>query len=65
MEIGKDLIAKLGLLFEINNRVLDTEEWGEEDLLITRNVIRGYKHGKGWNSRPAGPPDRRHTPSHS
>jgi len=40
-EIGKDVIAELGLLFGIDNREADVEERSEENLSITPNVIRG------------------------
>ena len=41
VEIVKDFIAELGLLFEIDNRQADVEERSEEDLSITPNAIRG------------------------
>jgi hypothetical protein len=35
VEIGKDFIAKLRLLFEFDNRMTDTKEWSEENLSMT------------------------------
>ena len=38
VEIGKDLIAELGLLFKADNRQADVEERSEENLSITVRV---------------------------
>ena len=44
MEIGKDFIAELGLLFEIDNREADVEQRSEENLSITPNYSEACEH---------------------
>lgn len=41
VEIEKHLIAKLRLLVKIDNGQADVEQWGEENLSIASNAVRG------------------------